>query len=185
MEQEYRRLVENAITEGDYQRAVELYREYNNPTLRAYKEFYTLKTFSEYAASQSYIPASETAIGADSIPFPFEESKRQTLKQEWEEAAPPKEYDGVFDDFAELNLSREENNALRELQSLSALSGYEYCIIIADGKASEPMTSESKNSVGFLLDQYPGRVTLLHSHTNATPPSVSDLRMLLNEKVEK
>ena len=184
-ELEYRRLVENAITEGDYQRALELYREYNNPALRAYKEFYTLKTFSEYAASQGYIPASETAIGADSIPFPFEESKRQTLKQEWEEAAPPKENDGVFDDFAELNLSREENNALRELQSLSALSGYEYCIIIADGKASEPMTSESKNSVGFLLDQYPGRVTLLHSHTNATPPSVSDLRMLLNEKVEK
>ena len=184
-EREYRRLVENAITEGDFQRALALYREYNNPALRAYKEFYTLKTFSEYAASQGYILASETAIGADSIPFPFEESKRQTLKQEWEEAAPPKEYDGVFDDFAELNLSRGENNALRELQSLSALSGYEYCIIIADGKASEPMTSESKNSVGFLLDQYPGRVTLLHSHTNATPPSVSDLRMLLNEKVEK
>ena len=54
VEQEYRRLVENAITEGDYQRAVALYREYNNPALRAYKEFYTLKTFSEYAASQGY-----------------------------------------------------------------------------------------------------------------------------------
>ena len=52
VEQEYRRLVESAITEGDYQRAVALYREYNTPALRAYKEFYTLKTFSEYAASQ-------------------------------------------------------------------------------------------------------------------------------------
>ena len=59
VEQEYRTLVGNAITEGDYQRALELYREYNNPALRAYKEFYTLKTFSEYAAAQGYIPATE------------------------------------------------------------------------------------------------------------------------------
>ena len=78
MEQEYRRLVENAITEGDYQRAVELYREYNNPALRAYKEFYTLKTFSEYAAAQGYIPATDTALGTEEINR-FEEYLRQNF----------------------------------------------------------------------------------------------------------
>ena len=78
VEQEYRRLVENAITEGDYQRAVALYREYNNPALRAYKEFYTLKTFSEYAASQGYIPATDTALGTEEINR-FEEYLRQNF----------------------------------------------------------------------------------------------------------
>ena len=80
VEQEYRSLVENAITEGDYQRAVALYREYNNPTLRAYKEFYTLKTFSEYAASQSYIPAPDTAVGTEEALAAFEESYRKAIE---------------------------------------------------------------------------------------------------------
>ena len=52
VEQEYRSRIAYALQYGDYQRAVGLYREYNNPALRAYKEFYTLKTFSEYAAAQ-------------------------------------------------------------------------------------------------------------------------------------
>ena len=78
VEQEYRRLVENAITEGDYQRALALYREYNNPALRAYKEFYTLKTFSEYAAAQGYIPATDTALGTEEINR-FEEYLRQNF----------------------------------------------------------------------------------------------------------
>ena len=79
-ELEYRRLVENAITEGDYQRTLELYREYNNPALRAYKEFYTLKTFSEYAAAQGYIPATDTAVGTEEALAAFEESYRNAVE---------------------------------------------------------------------------------------------------------
>ena len=80
MEQEYRTLVSDAIREGDYQRTVELYREYNTPALRAYKKFYTLKTFSEYAASQSYIPATDTAVGTEEALAAFEESYRKAIE---------------------------------------------------------------------------------------------------------
>ena len=52
VEREYRNRIAYALQYGNCQRAVALYREHNNPALRAYKEFYTLKTFSEYAAAQ-------------------------------------------------------------------------------------------------------------------------------------
>ena len=186
-QQQYQTEIADALRDGDYQQALKLFKEFGNPNLRALNDFQTLKAFGDYAAAMGYDVSPEVATETDGNPSLLGESNQQTskLKQEWEEAGPPKDYDGVFDDFAELNLSADEKNALRNLQSLSASSGYEYCIIIADGKASAPMTSKSKNSVEFLLDEYPGRVTLLHSHTNATPPSVSDLRFLLNEKVEK
>ena len=80
VEQEYRRLVENAIREGDYQRAVALYREYNNPALRAYKEFYTQKIFSEYAAAQGYIPAPDTSLGTEETLAAFEESYQKAIE---------------------------------------------------------------------------------------------------------
>ncbi|MGM9587828.1 MAG: hypothetical protein ACI3VA_10120 [Candidatus Limivicinus sp.] len=186
-QQQYQTEITAALRAGEYQRALALFKEFGNPNLRVLNEVQTLKAFGDYAAAMGYDVSPEVANETDGKPSFFGESNQQTskLKQEWEEAGPPKDYDGVFDDFAELNLSADEKNALRNLQSLSASSGYEYCIIIADGKASAPMTSKSKNSVEFLLDNYPGKVTLLHSHTNATPLSASDLRLLLNEKVEK
>ena len=54
VEEEYRNRIAYALQYGDYQRALELYREYNNPTLRAYKEFYTLKAFADFAAANGY-----------------------------------------------------------------------------------------------------------------------------------
>ena len=186
-QQQYQTEIAAALRAGDYQRALALFKEFGNPNLRALNDFQTLKAFGDYAAAMGYDVSPEAAIETDGSPSPFGESNQQTskLEQEWGDVSPPKEYDGVFDDFAELNLSVDEKNAFKNLQSLSASSGYEYCIVIADGKVSKPITSESKNSVEFLLDEYPGRVTLLHSHTNATPPSVRDLRFLLNDKVEK
>ena len=97
MEQEYRRLVENAITEGDYQRALVLYKEYNNPALRAYKEFYTQKIFSEYATIHRALqtPArvnvdSQTLTESENIAalpekvtdFPADPGDLETLNQE-------------------------------------------------------------------------------------------------------
>ena len=186
-QQQYQTEITDALRAGDYQRALALFKEFGNPNLRALNDFQTLKAFGDYAAAMGYDVSPEAAIETDGSPSPFGESNQQTskLEQEWGDVSPPKEYDGVFDDFAELNLSVDEKNAFKNLQSLSASSGYEYCIVIADGKVSKPITSESKNSVGLLLDNYPGKVTLLHSHTNATPLSASDLRLLLNEKVEK
>ena len=80
MEQEYRTLVGNAIREGDYQHALKLFREYNNPALRAYKEFYTLKTFSEYAAAQGYIPATDTSLGTEEALAALEESYQKAIE---------------------------------------------------------------------------------------------------------
>ena len=80
VEQEYRTLVGNAIREGDYQHALKLFREYNNPALRAYKEFYTLKTFSEYAVAQGYIPATDTSLGTEETLAAFEESYQKAIE---------------------------------------------------------------------------------------------------------
>ena len=80
VEQEYRTLVGNAIREGDYQHALKLFREYNNPALRAYKEFYTLKTFSEYAVAQGYIPATDTSLGTEETLAAFEESYQNAIE---------------------------------------------------------------------------------------------------------
>ena len=80
VEQEYRTLVGNAIREGDYQHALKLFREYNNPALRAYKEFYTLKTFSEYAAAQGYIPATDTSLGTEEALAALEESYQKAIE---------------------------------------------------------------------------------------------------------
>ena len=80
VEQEYRSRIAYALQYGDYQRAVALYREYNNPALRAYKELYTLKTFSEYAAAQGYIPAPDTALGTEETLAAFEESYQKAIE---------------------------------------------------------------------------------------------------------
>lgn len=100
-------------------------------------------------------------------------------------AKPPKEYDGVFDDFAELNLTKKESEALTSLWSASKSSGFEYGAVIANGVVSKPVTSKMPNAVKIPLDDFGTGLTVLHSHTNATPPSITDFKRLLDGKVDK
>lgn len=112
-------------------------------------------------------------------------SERMEFRQEGGKASPPKEYDGVFDDFAELHLTKEENVAFMQLQELANSSGYEYGTIIVDGKMTNYISSGLPNAVKIPLDGLGNGLTVLHSHTNATPPSPTDFRRLLDERVEK
>lgn len=112
-------------------------------------------------------------------------SNNQYMRQDGNVAMPPEEYDGVFDDFAELQLSKEEATALSKLHTLSEKSGYEYCAIVENGVAGKPYTSNLPNAVKMDLDNYGNGLTILHSHTNATPFSVADFEKLIDDKVDK
>ena len=112
-------------------------------------------------------------------------SKSLEMRQFGDGAKPPKEYDGIFDDFAELNLSKSEYEALSKVWSKAKETGNEYGIVIENGVVRKPVTSNLPDAVKFLLDGYGNNLTVLHSHTNATPPSATDFLRLLNEKVDK
>lgn len=112
-------------------------------------------------------------------------SERITMNQEGEQAHPPQEYDGAFDDFQPLDINKAEQSALTDLLSATQASGNEYCAIIENGKIGELHTSGLPNAVSIPLDKHGSGLTVLHSHTNATPPSTTDFAELLNEKVDK
>ena len=112
-------------------------------------------------------------------------SQQIELRQSGDVASPPKNYDGVFDDFEELNLSKKESEALTSLWSTSKESGFEYGAVIENGVVSKPVTSNLPDAVKISLDGFGKGLTVLHSHTNATPPSAADFQRLLNGQVDK
>ena len=65
LRREYQTRVADAIQAGDYERAYALYREYRNPELRAFKDFYARKTFTEYADANGYGLVPDTAVGTE------------------------------------------------------------------------------------------------------------------------
>lgn len=100
-------------------------------------------------------------------------------------ASPPKAYNGVFDDFKELNLSEEETRAFSSLWKASKNAGHEYGVIIQNGTTGELFTSGKSNKIEIRFVGDGTGVTVLHSHTNATPPSAADFRWLIEHKVDK
>lgn len=112
-------------------------------------------------------------------------ANRITLNQEGEQAHPPQEYDGAFDDFQPLELNKNEEDALSTLRTATRESGFEQCIIIEGNKVSGISTSGLPDAVKMPIENHGSGLTVLHSHTNATPPSAADFRKLLNEKVDK
>ena len=107
------------------------------------------------------------------------------LSQNEEDVRPPVEYDGDFEEFLDLNISNDEGKALSAVWKESRKSGFEYGIVIEGGEIRDLVTSNMANTVGVDLENYGYGLTLLHSHTNATPFSIADFRMLLNEKVDR
>lgn len=111
--------------------------------------------------------------------------KTTKLEQEGGIASPPKAYDGNFDDFQELNLSKAEVSAFSSLWNSSKESGYEYGVIIENGVAGELFTSGKQNGIDFNSDWIGKNSELLHSHTNATPPSAKDFKCLIEHDIDK
>ena len=107
------------------------------------------------------------------------------LQQNDSVAMPPTEYDGNFSDYQELSLSAIEEQTFKSLRSASDNSGFEYGAVIENGKASEIFTSNNDNAVQIDISKFGSGLTVLHSHTNATPFSAQDFRYLLNEQVSK
>lgn len=120
----------------------------------------------------------------------FEEFKEKyltasTLEQAGGIASPPSAYNGVFDDFRELNLSKEETTALSSLWTASKNTGHEYGVIIQNGVVGKPFTSGEANRIAINITGSGNGVTVLHSHTNATPPSATDFKWLIANEVDK
>ena len=120
----------------------------------------------------------------------FEDYKNKYLKavemqQDDFVVTPPKEYDGVFDDFTGLHLSEEESTALQRLWAASKASGFEHGIVIENGVVGNPVTSNLPNAVKIPTNSHGHGLSLLHSHTNSTPPSIKDFQRLLEEGVDK
>lgn len=107
------------------------------------------------------------------------------MKQSELLATPPKEYDGVFDDFEELKINKTEKEALSKLLNNTKNSGFEYGVIIEDEKMGDLVTSKLPNSVKIPLENKGRGLTILHSHTNATPLSATDFQKFIDERVEK
>lgn len=97
----------------------------------------------------------------------------------------PKMYDGDFSDYLSLDLAENESSALLTLNRLSKENNYEYGIAIIDGVVGKTFTSNDVNRVQVPEELLLQKVKIYHSHTNHTPPSIPDLRFLLNKNVEE
>ena len=97
----------------------------------------------------------------------------------------PKEYEGNFEDFEPLTIGPEEQAALVDLRRRTSDRGIEF----GQGRTSEGFTrvftSDDPNGVQIPEDVLtaPG-LHLYHAHTNVTPLSASDFRLLTRENVE-
>ena len=107
------------------------------------------------------------------------------LQQSGGKAKPPIEYDGNFDDFRPLNLSKVEADTFRVLRDSANKNGFEYGAVIENGKTGNIVTSSLPGAVKISLDEHGKGLTVLHSHTNATPFSAKDFEWLLDGKVDK
>lgn len=100
-------------------------------------------------------------------------------------AKPPAEYDGDFNDFQPLNISKTEADTFRSLRDSANKNGFEYGAVIENGKTGNIVTSSLPGAVKISLDGHGNGLTVLHSHTNATPFSAKDFEWLLDSKVDK
>lgn len=107
------------------------------------------------------------------------------LQQAGGRAKPPAEYDGDFNDFQPLNISKTERDSFRSLRDSANKNGFEYGAVIENGRTGNIVTSNLPGAVKISLDGHGKGLTVLHSHTNATPFSAKDFEWLLDSKVDK
>ena len=101
----------------------------------------------------------------------------------------PIKHIGNFDDYQPLSLSKQDKEVLENLYNASHSDGFEHGAALIDSKVYE-FTSDLKGKVA-VPDDVKKRiyaassksVHLYHSHTNATPHSVTDFQWLLIEKI--
>ena len=79
-EQQYRAEITAALQARDDERAYALYKEYQNPYLREFKDFLAVKEFTEYADANGYGLRPDTAVGTDKSLAAFEESYQNAVE---------------------------------------------------------------------------------------------------------
>lgn len=121
--------------------------------------------------------AAKAALTPKQLPLEFQQAGGK--------AKPPAEYDGDFNDFQPLNISKTEADTFRSLRDSANKNGFEYGAVIENGKTGNIVTSSLPGAVKISLDGHGNGLTVLHSHTNATPFSAKDLEWLLDSKVDK
>lgn len=109
----------------------------------------------------------------------------QDAKQVSGNINPPAAYDGDFSDFEPLELTEESRAALNNIRQLGNDTGWEHGVIQnPDGTLSEPFTSKLPNKVSVDASAIQDGSTLMHCHTNATPLSSEDLKLLINPNID-
>ncbi len=107
-------------------------------------------------------------------------------RQEGFEPVIPEKYRDDFTDFEPLTLEPEEKEALAGLRRLSDESGFEYGQAKTEKGFSKVFTSSIDNGVEVPKEFLDGRsVRLFHAHTNVTPLSGMDFRLLTNPGVNR
>ena len=96
------------------------------------------------------------------------------------------DYISNFSDYEELQLTDVEAQTLRELNTKALEENVEYGAGIINGSPTALFTSGEQNQIhipGQLL--HTNGVKLFHSHTNPTPLSLADLRILTNPNIKE
>ena len=98
----------------------------------------------------------------------------------------PESLVGNFDDYAPLDLSDQEINALKALHSKALENDCEYGKIIYNEGETDILTSNQHDKVALPVEQTEGTgLRVLHSHTNDTPPSSADFKPLIVNNVDR
>ena len=107
-------------------------------------------------------------------------------EQEGHEPVIPEKYKDDFTDFEPLTLEPEEKEALAGLRKMSDENGFEYGQAKTDEGFSKVFTSAISNAVEVPEKFLDGRsVELFHAHTNVTPLSSMDFRLLTHPGVKR
>ena len=111
---------------------------------------------------------------------------QRSLFQEEPNVSIPEKFVGDFADFNELTIQEQEKVALREMKEITARSGFEYGKIIHEGGETRYFTSKMESSVKIPdnLSSMKG-AHVLHTHSNVTPFSAKDFRLLTRDNVER
>lgn len=113
-------------------------------------------------------------------------NKLLKLKSEDKDIVKPKNIENEFSDYNELKLSDNELEVFKLIKKNTEETGYEYVDILVDGKSIGIYTSKLTDRVFLNLNNIEGEmIEVLHSHTNSSLLSQTDLIHLLNEKIAK
>ena len=111
--------------------------------------------------------------------------KSVLLEQSAGDLKQPSDIKGIFDEFKELDLTKEVRQSLDELQKLAKRDNSEHGLAIYEGGKTEIQGQGNHSNVVIGFPKDAKNVELLHCHTDESPLSRTDMGRLVNPNVEK